>query len=463
MENKALSSSKQESIFPQFLKYVSANVLGMIGFSCYILADTFFIARGIGANALAALNLALPAYSLMNGTGLMIGMGAAARYSLSAAQPKDKVHQTVFTHALYLSVLAAVIFSSAGALIPGPIARLLGADGDTIGYATDYLRILLVFSPLFLGNNLLTCFVRNDGAPRLSMAAMITGSLANIVLDYVFVYPLDMGMTGAAIATATAPLLGMLVASIHFIKRHNRFRPMSGVRFSLWRWKDICALGVSSLISELSSGIVIIVFNFLILSLNGNTGVAAYGILANIALVLVAIFTGIAQGIQPIVSKYAASGSRSAEAPSNSRALHSIRRYALISALLMALIAYTAVTVWSVPIADIFNRDHDPVLTEIASGGMKIYFISLFFSGINIVAASFLSSADRPRQAFIVSILRGFLLIIPVAWLLATLAGLTGIWMAVPVTEGIVSVLALVFLFKHNENSGRGDFSRKKG
>ena len=312
MEKTALSSSKQESIFPQFLKYVSANVLGMIGFSCYILADTFFIARGIGANALAALNLALPAYSLMNGTGLMIGMGAAARYSLSAAQPKDKVHQTVFTHALYLSVLAAVIFSSAGALIPGPIARLLGADGDTIGYATDYLRILLVFSPLFLGNNLLTCFVRNDGAPRLSMAAMITGSLANIVLDYVFVYPLDMGMTGAAVATATAPLLGMLVASIHFIKKHNRFRPMSGVRFSLRRWKDICALGVSSLISELSSGIVIIVFNFLILSLNGNTGVAAYGILANIALVLVAIFTGIAQGIQPIVSKYAASGNRSA-------------------------------------------------------------------------------------------------------------------------------------------------------
>lgn len=439
---------KRESLFPLFFKYVSANVLGMIGFSCYILADTFFIARGIGADALAALNLALPAYSLMNGTGLMIGMGAAARYSLSAAQPKDKVHQTVFTHALYLSILAAVIFSLAGALIPGPIARLLGADGDTIGHATDYLRILLVFSPLFLGNNLLTCFVRNDGAPRLSMAAMITGSLANIVLDYVFVYPLDMGMTGAAIATATAPLIGMLVASIHFIKKNNRFRPLPGVRFSLWRWKDICSLGVSSLISELSSGIVIIVFNFLILSLNGNTGVAAYGILANIALVLVAIFTGIAQGIQPIVSKYAAVGSRSAESSSNDRALRSIRRYALLTALLMALISYTTVTVWSVPIADIFNRDHDPVLTEIASGGMKIYFVSLFFSGINIVAASFLSSADRPRQAFVVSILRGFLLIIPVAWLLATLAGLTGIWMAVPVTEGIVCVLATIFLFR---------------
>ena len=448
--------TKKESLFPLFFRYVSANVLGMIGFSCYILADTFFIARGIGADALAALNLALPAYSLMNGTGLMIGMGAAARYSLSAAQPKDKIHQTIFTHALYLTVPAAVIFSSAGALFPGQIAHVLGANGETISYATDYLRVLLLFSPLFLGNNLLTCFVRNDGAPGLSMAGMITGSLTNIVLDYVFVYPLGMGMTGAAVATATAPVVSMLVLSTHFIKKNNRFHVLSGVRFSARRWLDICALGVSSLVSELSSGIVIIVFNFLILSLNGNTGVAAYGILANIALVLVAIFTGIAQGIQPIVSKYAASGNR--ESTSGRNAIRSIRRYALATALLMALAAYTAVTVWSVPIADIFNRDHDPVLTEIASGGMKIYFVSLFFSGINIVAASFLSSADRPRQAFIVSILRGFLLIIPVAWLLAALAGLTGIWMAVPVTEGIVSVLALIFLFKHTANSNRGDF-----
>ena len=118
----------------------------------------------------------------------------------------------------------------------------------------------------------------------------------------------------------------------------------------------------------------------------------------------------------------------------------------------MALIAYTAVTVWSVPIADLFNRDHDPVLTEIASSGMKIYFVSLFFSGINIVAASFLSSADRPRQAFTVSILRGFVLIIPAAWILAQIAGLTGIWMAVPVTEGIVCLLALVFLFKRKSS-----------
>ena len=435
--NDLNTSAANPSVFSLFLKYVSANVLGMIGYSCYILADTFFIARGIGSDALAALNLVLPAYSLMNGTGLMIGMGAASRYTISSTKPEGTLHRTIFTHALYLMVFAAVIFSSSGILFPDKIAAVLGADADTIGYATDYIRILLMFSPLFLGNNLLLSFVRNDGAPRLSMTGMIVGSLTNIVLDYVFIYPLGMGMTGAALATATAPVISMLIMSVHFIKKRNHFRPVR-TRLSLIRWGDICTLGISSLVTELSSGVVIIVFNYLILGLNGNTGVAAYGILANIALVLVSIYTGIGQGVQPIVSRYA--GKDGEEQRRN------LRRYALATSLSFALLSYLLIAVFAVPLADLFNREHDPILTDIASNGMRIYFVSLFFSGINIVAAAFLSSIDRPKQAFAVSILRGFVLIIPVAWLMSVLFGLTGIWMAVPVTEACVCVLALIFL-----------------
>lgn len=294
-----------------------------------------------------------------------------------------------------------------------------------------------MFSPLFLGNNLLLSFVRNDGAPRLSMTGMIVGSLTNIVLDYVFIYPLGMGMTGAALATATAPVISMLIMSVHFIKKRNHFRPVR-TKPSLIRWRDICTLGVSSLITELSSGVVIIVFNYLILGLNGNTGVAAYGILANIALVLVSIYTGIGQGVQPIVSRYAGKNGE--------RKRRDLRRYALTCSLIFALLSYVLIAVFAVPLSELFNREHNPVLTDIASNGMRIYFISLFFSGINIVAAAFLSSIDRPKQAFAVSILRGFVLIIPVAWLMSVLFGLTGIWMAVPVTEACVCALALIFL-----------------
>ena len=244
-------------------------------------------------------------------------------------------------------------------------------------------------------------------------------------------------MTGAALATATAPVISMLIMSVHFIKKRNHFRPVR-TRLSLIRWGDICTLGISSLVTELSSGVVIIVFNYLILGLNGNTGVAAYGILANIALVLVSIYTGIGQGVQPIVSRY--SGKDGEEQRRN------LRRYALATSLSFALLSYLLIAVFAVPLADLFNREHDPLLTDIASNGMRIYFVSLFFSGINIVAAAFLSSIDRPKQAFAVSILRGFVLIIPVAWLMSVLFGLTGIWMAVPVTEACVCVLTLIFL-----------------
>lgn len=117
MSSNSVTSTAREHVFPLFVKYVSANVLGMIGYSCYILADTFFVARGIGSDAIAALNLVLPAFSLLNGTGLMIGMGAAARYSLSSRRADSEIHRTIFTQALQLAFIAMLFFFSIGLLL----------------------------------------------------------------------------------------------------------------------------------------------------------------------------------------------------------------------------------------------------------------------------------------------------------------------------------------------------------
>ena len=420
MSSNSVTLTAREHVFPLFVKYVSANVLGMIGYSCYILADTFFVARGIGSDAIAALNLVLPAFSLLNGTGLMIGMGAAARYSLSSGRADSEIHRTIFTQALQLAFVAMLFFFS-------------------IGLFFAYISILLMFSPLFLCNNLLNCFVRNDGEPRLSMTAMLVGSLTNIVLDYIFIYPMQLGMTGAALATATAPLVGMSILSMHFGKKKNQFHLVK-TRIHLKTAVDICRLGVSSLVAELSSGIVILVFNMLTLKFSGTIGLAAYSILANIALVLVAIFTGIGQGIQPIVSSH--------PGKNGAPVRHQVRRYALSTALLMAFIAYLVVFVFAVPIADLFNKNKNPLLTSMAAEGMRIYFVSLFFSGINMVSATYLSASDQPVPGFIISILRGLVLILPIAFLLAALFGMTGIWLCLPVTEAIVCVVTFFFLRK---------------
>ncbi|CUO78361.1 MATE family efflux transporter [Eubacterium sp. am_0171] len=426
---------KTDSIFLTFMKYVSANILGMIGLSCYILADTFFIARGVGADGLTALNLAIPAYSFINGLGLMIGMGGATRYSIAGGSGDTHSRKTVFTQALLFVTVLAALFFLAGLLFPYQIAALLGADESILPLTGIYLRILLMFAPMFMLNNLLICFVRNDKKPQLSMTAMLVGSLSNIVLDYVFIFPLGLGMAGAAFATGVAPVISMLILSRHFRRKENQFH-LCRIRPRLKQIRDISALGVSALIVEVSSGIVMIVFNFLILKDSGNLGVAAYGILANIALVLISIFTGISQGIQPILS--------SCFGKKETKNVRSLLRYALTASVLFACISYGVTYFFSDGIVDLFNKERSPALHEIAVNGMHIYFTAFLFAGANIISAAYFSAVDKPGCAFLISCLRGFLFVLPLAFTLSALLGLNGIWLTVPAAEFMTTVVVLL-------------------
>ena len=292
----------KNSIFREFFRYVGLNVLGMIGLSCYILADTYFVSKALGTSGLAALNLAISVYSVINATGLMMGAGGGTRFSIFMFQGHENEARRVYTRTVGLALAAGGVFLLAGLFCAPAIAALLGADADTMDKTTAYLRVILCFAPCFIMNNTLLAFVRNDGNPRLSMTAMLTGSLANIVLDYLFMFPFSMGMSGAAIATGLAPVISMGVLFLHLFSKKSTLSILR-CRWSLREAISILSPGVSSFITELSSGIVLMVFNLVILSLAGNIGVAAYGIVANLALVVAAVFTGIAQGLQPLASR----------------------------------------------------------------------------------------------------------------------------------------------------------------
>ena len=270
---------KSNTCFQDFLKYASLNVAGMLGLSCYILADTFFVSKALGANGLTALNLAIPVYSFINGSGLMIGMGGATKFSIARGQGKDQRVNQIFSTAVFLTAVLAGIFFLIGIFAAGPLIRLLGADDTIYGMGKTYLQVLLLFAPLFMTNNLLLCFIRNDKAPQLAMAAMITGSLSNVVLDYLFMFPLGMGIFGAAFATGLAPAISISILSPFLLKKRNHFH-LQKCRIVLQEIWGILSCGIPSLITEVSSGIVIIIFNILILGLAGNIGVAAYGVVA---------------------------------------------------------------------------------------------------------------------------------------------------------------------------------------
>lgn len=426
----------QTAVSPgEFRRYAAPGVLGMIGISCYILADTFFVAKGTGSLGLAALNIAIPAYNLMNGLGLMVGVGGATHYSLCRAQGDAAEADRTFTHTLLLGLCIALVFVLTGTFGVVPLSRLLGANAETLDMTAVYLRLLLCFAPFFVTNNIMIAFVRNDGEPGRAMAGMIAGSLFNIVFDWVFIFPCGLGMFGAALATGASPLVSLLVLSGHlrrpsrgFHLRRERLRPRLLPR--------ICAPGLSSLVSELASGITLLLINLVLLRIAGNTAVAAYGVIANLALVESAIFTGLSTGVQPLIS-------RSAEADRR-RLLH----WTVTTALVISALMYVLVFVFASPITAVFNSEHDPALAACAVPGLRIYFAGFLAACINIIAAAYFSAAGQAPRGFIISLVRSIIAIPPVLFALSALLGVTGVWLTFPAVEALACALSLLFILR---------------
>ena len=199
--------------------------------------------------------------------------------------------------------------------------------------------------------------------------------------------------------------------------------------------------------TEASSGIVIIAFNALIMGLEGNTGVAAYGVIANLSLVVIAIYTGIAQGIQPILSRSYGAGDR--------KSLTAILRYAMMTMVCVSVVIYGAVLACAPQIAAVFNSEGNATLQAIAEQGLRLYFIACPFAGCNVVMAMYFTSTERPLPAHAISLLRGFFIILPMAFLLAAVGQMVGIWLAFPVTECLVALLAVVLFLRSQRKAAQ--------
>lgn len=431
---------EQRSCMRDFVNYTILSVLGALGVSCYILADTFFISKGLGTKGLAALNLAIPVYNFIHGTGLMLGMGGSTKFSVCKSQGRKMEVNRIYTNTIYLAVIFSAAFSLNGLFFSKPLAILLGADKDVLEMTNTYLHCLMLFAPAFILNDVLLCFVRNDDGPQLSMAAMLIGSFSNIILDYIFIFPLEMGIFGAVFATGLSPIISIVLMLPHWLKKKNTFHLIkTGIGTEIV--KQELSLGFPSLISQLSSGIVMITFNSIILKLAGNTGVAAYGVVANIALVIVAVYTGIAQGIQPLISTFYGIG--------DNRQIRTVLRYAMITMCLVSVFIYVFIFVFAQPIAAIFNNENNMRLQQIAVTGLKLYFISNPFVGYNIILATFFTSIEKALPAHVLSVLRGLVIIIPLAFLMSVLWEMTGVWLAYPVTEAITALLGLFFFINY--------------
>ena len=403
----------------QFFKYVSQNIFGLIGTSCYILADTYFIAQAAGTDGVTLLNLCLPMYNLIFAFGSMIGLGAATRYAILQAQGEARA-QRYFSNAILCACLIAIPFMLAGAFCPGTLLQLMGGDADIVALGLNYTRIFLLFTPFFMCNYIFSAFVRNDGDPSLAMVATLSGSLFNVVFDYIFIFPMGLGLPGAALATAISPVLSIAICSRHFFQKSNTL----------------------TFVRQAPSA-RLLVFNFLLLRLAGNVGVAAYGVVANFALVATAIFNGVAQGAQPLISQCYGKNE-----------MAGAKRLLLLgcgTALALAAVLYGAVFGFTDTFVALFNSESSALMAEYAHSGMRIYFLGYFFAGCNIVAAGYLGAVNRPTEATITSVSRGVAAIVTCSLILSALFGMNGVWSAFPAAEAITLALT-VFLLKRPQS-----------
>lgn len=418
----------------QLRRYLLPNILAMIGTSCYILADTFFISLSQGPNGITALNLVLPLYGLIFALGSMIGIGSATRYALGKGSNAPDYH-LYFSNSIIWTLLVGAVFVALGVAVPDGVLRLMGADDTISRVGHNYIRIVLCFAPLFMLNFTCTAFVRNDGAPRIAMAATLLSGLFNILFDYLLMFPLGLGMTGAALATGFSPVVSMSICLLHYLSPRNTIR-LTPTLPSLRRLLSACQLGVVAFVGEMSSGVTTMVFNFILLHLAGNAAVAAYGIVANIALVGVALFNGISQGLQPLASACHGSG----DTQGQSR----IYRHSMFIGLCVSAVVVAVVVTFAGSLVAVFNSQHSAQLADYAIPGLRLYFLGFLFAGANIVKSGFYSATGRGRESSILALCRGVVAIVAFAFLLSHLFGITGVWLAFPAAELFTLLLGLV-------------------
>ncbi len=431
MKNKTLN---------EFAKHVSASIISMIGLSCYILADTFFISLDMGKIGLAALNISSPAFSIVFALGMLFAVGGSIKFAIHKGARELHEANNVFTHTFTIVAIASCIFIILGASASGPIATLLGADAQTYDYSKTYIQVILCFAPFFMYNTVFQNFVRNDGGPRLAMIAMISGNLFNIVFDYILIFPAKMGMLGAALATGISPIISLMIMGIFFFARKKNTFMLIKTKISPKISFNIAALGLPSFLSELSTGIVMIITNKLFYDIYGNNdGVAAYGIIVNITYVVSAIVNGVAQGSQPLISFNRGEGSY--------HRIRKVLKYAFTTIFTLAIVLYATVAAGAEVFTSIFNTENDPNVQAIAPFGMRLYFLYIVVGCINILLSGYFSAMGKALYSQIITLIRCYAAVIPLLFILTEIGGATGLWLVLPANE-TTCLIATLILFK---------------
>ncbi len=443
MTDVNLINVNKREIKTSLLKYVLSSVAAMWVFTIYTMVDGMFVAKGVGLDALAAVNISMPFVNLSFGLSILFGIGASTRASVYKGQGKYKDADKVFTESILTVLVLSVIVSVVALFNLERLAYLLGATDVTIEYVKDYLGILLLFEICYMTGYALEVMVKADGYPHKAIFIPLIGAVCNIGLDYVFIFHFDWGIAGAAWATGASQLVSFLLFAHHFFSKKSGFKFIR-IKWNLRDALHTAKLGVSDCVTELSMAAVIFLFNNVLLRISGEDGVAIYTVISYVSQLILMTMVGLNQGMQPLVSYYFGKGEYATQ--------RYILRLSMKTAVFFSVLAFAIGVTYPDPVVSMFidpAEDGELFLHGVAA--FKMFSFSFLPLGVVVVISGYFTALEIAKNAMVISVARGLVFVTLSLFVMTFLLGETGVWLSMAVSETMSLILAITLYGKYRK------------
>lgn len=422
--------------YRKLIRFVLPSVFMMIVTSVYGVIDGLFVSNFVGKTPFAAINLIMPFSMILGGTGFMLGTGGTALVSKVLGENDNEKANRYFTMIIIFSVCLGVILTAVGVAVMRPVARLLGASDEMMGYSVLYGRIVVGFTVFYMLQNIFQSFLAAAEKPKLGLIVTLIAGCTNAALDALFIVVFKWGIVGAAVATGIGQVLGGVIPLIYFSRKNGSLLKFVKTKLQVKPILKACGNGSSELLTNVASSVVSMLYNLQLMKFFGENGVAAYGVLMYVQLVFLAIEIGYTIGSAPIVGyNYGAQ---------NYDELKNLFKKSMLILSIAGVVLSALAQALAIPLAKLFvGRDAE--LFALTVKAFRMFSFAFIFSGIAIYSSGFFTALNNGLVSAILSFLRALVFQVAFVFLLPYLFGVNGIWWAMFATEASAFIVAVIF------------------
>lgn len=431
--------------YKKLLRFTLPSIAMMVFISIYGIVDGFFVSNYVGKVPFAALNYIYPFLMILGALGFMFGTGGSAFIAKTIGEgDKEKANRT-FSMIIFATVILGVGFSALGEIFLEEISYLLGATGDMHKGCVEYGRIFLIFMPALMLQFVFQGLCVTADKPKLGLWSTVAAGVANMLFDWLLVGVYPLGLEGAALATGISQLIGALIPLVYFSLPNSSLLRIVRPKFDRRSLAKICVNGSSELMTNISSSIVCILYNYRLYDMAGEDGVAAYCVIMYVAFIFISAYVGYAVGCAPVVSYNLGAD--------NKKELKSVFKKSLTIIGACSIVMLALSLLLAKPLS-LMYVSYDADLLDLTVNAFRIYSFSFLFAGIAIFGSSFFTALNNGLISAVISFLRTLVFQIAAVLLLPLIWGVDGIWASIIVAEFLAAVLTVVLIFAYRKRYG---------